>query len=190
MECNVNTFNPFKTRDILIDDSNDPDNNFFNTCDLNETKVYSMSNIDELFVKSNLAKSHLYSVLHLNIRSMSKNFEKLKMFLKSSKNFFQVICLTETWCNNSRLENSFTLPNYVAFHQPRGNNKKKGGGICIFVRESLTCTVRKDLSVNNNDIEPMVIEISCKNKKKCLLMCNIDHHQEILMLIKLSYILL
>ena len=38
-----------------------------------------------------------FSVLHLNIRSMKKNFENFKEFLKNLSVSFSDICLSETW---------------------------------------------------------------------------------------------
>ena len=40
------------------------------------------------------------SALHLNIRSMQKNFESLKEFLKNLNVSFSAICLSKTWCES------------------------------------------------------------------------------------------
>ena len=40
-----------------------------------------------------------FSVLHLNIRSLNKNFQNLKTFLADFGFAFQIICLTESWCS-------------------------------------------------------------------------------------------
>ena len=50
-------------------------------------------------VKSSLASfdPNAFSVLHLNIRSMNKNFENFKEFLKNVSVSFSAICLSETW---------------------------------------------------------------------------------------------
>ena len=53
-------------------------------------------------------------------------------------------------------------------HQVR--NSRKGGVLCIFIRESLCYKLRKDLSINSEAIESLFIEIS--NKKASYLIFN------------------
>ena len=56
-------------------------------------------------------------------------------------------------------ENSnFQLKNYKVIHQVR--NSRKGGGLCIFIHETLCYKLRKDLSINSEAIESLSIEIS------------------------------
>ena len=53
-------------------------------------------------------------------------------------------------------------------HQVR--NSRKGGGLCIFIHESLCYKLRKDLSINSEATESLSIEIS--NKKASNLIFN------------------
>ena len=56
-------------------------------------------------------------------------------------------------------ENStFQLKNYKVIHQVR--NSHKGGGLCIFIHETLCYKPRKDLSINSEAVESLSIEIS------------------------------
>ena len=68
---------PFESKDVLLDDSNDPDKDFYNNIEAIDTQYYLPSELlslsDKLHI--NLEK---FSVIHLNIRSAKKNFEKLK----------------------------------------------------------------------------------------------------------------
>ena len=101
-------------------------------------------------------------MLHLNIRNLQKHFDGLFNLLMMLKFEFKVICITETWCsNNSMNHNIFELPQYKSIHQVRTTGK--GGGIAVFLHESLTFNIRHDLSVNNADIEALCVEIF--NKK-------------------------
>ena len=81
---------------------------------------------------------------------------------------FKVICISETWCssehNNSDL---YKVTNYNSIHQTK-NSGKTGGGLAIFVHNSLTHNVRKDLSTNNEDIEALCIEIINTKSKNIL----------------------
>ena len=64
---------------------------------------------------------------------------------------------------NINKNSSFQLPNYNTEHQIRKSGK--GGGVCIFIYESLDYKLRKDLSINCDAIESLPIEI-CNRKIK------------------------
>ena len=57
--------------------------------------------------------SDQFSVLHLNIRTIKKNFENFELFLNSINFTFSVICLLETWWDDlATIEKSlYELPN-------------------------------------------------------------------------------
>ena len=64
---------------------------------------------------------------------------------------------------NINKNSSFQLPNYnTEYHIKKSG---KGGGVCIFIHDSLDYKVRKDLSINCDAIESLSIEI-CKRKTK------------------------
>ena len=111
-----------------------------------------------------------FSVLHLNVRSINKNFEAFTEFYSKLNHIFSVICFSETWASEENINKSspFQLKNYNVIHQVR--NSLKGGGLCIFIHESLCYKLRKDLSINSEAIESLSIEIS--NKKASNLIFN------------------
>ena len=72
------------------------------------------------------------------------------------------ICFSETWASEKNINknSTFQLKNYNVIHQVR--KFCKGGGLCIFIHESLCYKLRKDLSINSEAIESLSIEISTK----------------------------
>ena len=80
-----------------------------------------------------------------------------------------MICLSQTWWDDlASMEKSlYELLNYNSTHQARGDCK--GGGVAIYIHKSLYFTVKPDLSINNNDIESLTIEILSNNKRKTLI---------------------
>ena len=95
-------FNPFDNpEEILTDDSFDPDLNFF---DINignlDTPYISHEEHKNLNVSSS---ADTLSILLLNIRSIKKNFENLKIFLSNLSSDFSVICFSETQLDESSL---------------------------------------------------------------------------------------
>ena len=84
---------------------------------------------------------------------MNKNFEAFQDFYKSLNTIFSIICLTETWINDSNInQNSlYQFERYTFVHKIR--KCRKGGGTVMFIRDSLLCELRNDLSINCEAIE-------------------------------------
>ena len=84
---------------------------------------------------------------------------------------FQIICLTETWCQNIEMEtnSNFQLQNYSVIHQVR-SSEKHSGGMCIFIHNSLTykLNARCAKGVNNIDCESLSVEIINKTTKNII----------------------
>ena len=93
-------FNPSNFQEVLIDEDNHPDINFFN--DKSETVDSPYFSIDEFNSSSEKLLKNSFSILHINIRSLNKNFEKLREYLSLVKRDFSVVALTETWFNDDK----------------------------------------------------------------------------------------
>ena len=154
----------------MIDEGNDPDINFFN--DKSETVDTPYFNADEFNSSSDKLLKNSFSILHINIRSLNKNFEKLREYLCLVKRDFSVAYLTETWCNDEKAtQNSLLqLPNYTPIHQIRKNGQR-GGGVVLYVHNSLNFKILKKQSINSNDLECSCIEIFRKNAKNIIVSC-------------------
>ena len=76
-------------------------------------------------------------------RSMKKNFKNFKEFLKILIVNFSGICLSETWCDSQEesQNSNYILSGYNCFHQYK--QYLRGGGACLFVKESLCCKPNK-----------------------------------------------
>ena len=147
-------FAPFGFDNILLNNTNDPDENIFNNLRQIDSAFYAVEEAATSLKKSN---DKTFSVLHLNVRSLSQNFESLKELLTTIKFEFKVICLTETWCTDDpRNETLFNVENYTSINQVRKHDR--GGGICVFIHNSLTLKLRSDLGTNSNDIGPLAVE--------------------------------
>ena len=111
----------------------------------------SMNELNKL--KYNL---NTLSVLQLNGRSIVKNFDNLKLLLKSIHNTFDVISICETWFNEFNM-NLFELQGYTSFHTIR--NHKKAGGVSICIKSSFYTNKIVILSLSNLYIDTITIEI-------------------------------
>lgn len=105
-----------------------------------------------------------FSLFHLNMRSLYKNFENLQIHLSSLNIKFSLIALTETWLNTTHDISYFGLPGYVFQHKDRPN--RSGGGVCFYIREDLSFKVREDLGID--ECESLFIELDQKHGKNII----------------------
>ena len=94
-----------------------------------------------------------------------KNFFRFQNLLVS----FSAICLSETWCESQdESQNSnYILSGYNFFYQYK--QYRRGGGVCLFVKESFFSKTRQDLSTNCDAIESLCLEISNEKSKNIIL---------------------
>ena len=52
----------------------------------------------------NLNTREKFTLIHLNIRSISNKFDSLKNLIDTMNIPFQIICLTETWLNENNIQ--------------------------------------------------------------------------------------
>ena len=87
-------FDPFGFDNVLLNNTNNPDENIFNNLSQINSVFYA---VEEAATSSKKFNNKIFSMLHLNVRSLNKNFESLKELLTTINFEFKVICLTETW---------------------------------------------------------------------------------------------
>ena len=85
-------FNCRESSNILKDI--DPDQYSMDNWDTKTCKYYFPSQLTSMNVNQ-------FSIFHLNIRSLRKNFEKLKILIGVTKIHFDVIVLSETWLDDN-----------------------------------------------------------------------------------------
>ena len=160
-------FNLFEVETILTNDNFDPDSNFFNE-KINSVESTYYTHEEFVSFSSNLSEN--FSIIHLNIRSLHKNIDKLKDFLNDIKGKFSVIVLSETWIDDDKadLNSLFHIPNYSFIHEKRKTNHK-GGGLGIYVHKTLDYKILPNLAKNTENIETFTIEIENKNSKNILI---------------------
>ena len=162
------SFHPFSNNNNFPDSNQDPDFNFFldNIPSLNKD-YFSPSDVKIGFSK--FEPLDIFSVLHLNIRSLRENFEDFKVLYKTLNLKFSIACFSETWVDENKLENDslIQLPGYNVLHQIRKN--RRGGEISMFVHESLSFKRRQDLGINSEAMESFSIEILNKRFKNIIL---------------------
>ena len=166
-------FNPFHIESFSdTEDERDPDENFFNELSTQKFDCsYLFTNEIESFL-SEKENSETINGIHVNIRSLPRNFDNLLDILRDSNYSFNILCITETWCTDSALKSNsnLDLPNFDLISQERKTNKR-GSGVLIYIHKHLNCNLRNDLCVSDKDKEILTIETSRENDKNILLSC-------------------
>ena len=160
-------YNPSESSgDILLDNSCDPEFHFFNINIQNLDTPYILTEEFHNFLDDDISES--LSILHLNIRSIKKNFETFKKILSSLNYNFNIICFSETWLDEINNENSnYELPGYYSIHKIRNNHK--GCGVSICIKKVLNLKIKDDLNINCKYVESLCIELLFENKRQTLI---------------------
>ena len=126
--------------------------------DINEiSKYYDLATFKTL--TSSYTTSNL-KLLHLNARSLPRNFEHITSFLKYLTNSPDIIAITETWLTNFN-KDLFQLEGYHAYHLVRHTNPH--GGVSLFVSKSIQTEIIDSLTLVNELIEINTIKIKVSN---------------------------
>ena len=158
------SFNPIELNDDLninnmLSDA-DPDSNYYlhsypDLCcnyyleDTFNTKIGHINN--------NTSVRETFSILHHNIRSAPANLKSLELYLSNLNLSFSVVCLSETWLTDSNAS-LFTLPEYN--HESLIRKHRRGGGVSILIKEGFNYRRREDLSLSNDSVECLTIELT------------------------------
>ncbi len=106
-----------------------------------------------------------FSSIGINMRSLSnsKNFSKLQVFLESLCFKPSVIGINETYLRDNDPGPHCNMKGYNFISNCRKSHK--GGGVGIYVLDTLNYKVRNDLTIMDDKIfESLFIEIKCKDK--------------------------
>ncbi|XP_041463802.1 uncharacterized protein LOC121414811 [Lytechinus variegatus] len=106
--------------------------------------------------KNGFVNDNSFSLFHMNIRSINKNFDHLNILLQELATKFSVVGLSETWLSDN--SNLYSLPGY---HNPIVNcrQNKTGGGVALFISSTLEYHLTPDLNVMNQSLETVFVEV-------------------------------
>ena len=141
----------------------DPDLQFYNDnicIDSVQDCNYYLEDSFQKKCKQKEVNENFFSTLHLNIRSIPKNIDKLERLMENLNFRFTIIGLSETWLNGDNAD-CYGLASYTHVYLHRQG--KRGGGVSLFVNEKLTIKTRDDLTIMNSDMEALFVEISKKD---------------------------
>ena len=130
----------------------DPDNNISSRINF---KYYTLNE----FHNSTIIKQSLldkgFSVLHSNIRSMSKHFDSLNQMLCNLNYPFHLTGISDTWLKPDNHLN-FDLSSYTFLSQP---TSQRAGSVGMFINFQIKYHARFDLSTCIDECKTLWVEI-------------------------------
>ena len=103
-----------------------------------------------------------FKISHLNIRSLVKNIDQLKIYHHHCQ--FDIICISETMLDDTVQDNEVSLNGYEIIRKDRNRN---GGGIAIYIKNCINYKLRQDLDHAN--LESITVEIFKPKTKSFLI---------------------
>ena len=100
-------------------------------------------------------------LIHFNIRSLQKNIDKLFHFVSQLKNSPDIIAITETKLNKSKICFNIDLTGYKFIHS---DSCTKAGGVGFYIKSSLPYIVRTDIDLNLETVENMWLQVETNNR--------------------------
>lgn len=109
-------------------------------------------------MKNPISNTRGFKMALLNIVSLPKYIDEIRMseLFKS----FDIIAFNETRLDLSTSDGEVKIYGYDLIRKDRS---RKGGGVCIFLRSSISCQNRSDLV--HNDLEGVCLEIFKPNSR-------------------------
>ena len=156
MYCNIDSNN--RVFEDIDADINHLNNLFPNLNNDEECKYYDSDKFNQE-IRNN---HNSLSIINFNIRSLTANIDTFNAFLSTLNTNFDILCFTESWLNYSTA-NLINLNGYFSVHSLRPINR--GGGISVFLKNSMNCAKIDSCSLSLPYIESLFIQIHHRNKK-------------------------
>ena len=122
----------------------------------------SIEDIKKLTNKNKLNSDQYFSIIHINLRSINKNFDKLRQLIAELPFDPSCIAVTETKINKRSNLDCIKLSNYEFIHT---DSLTCAGGVGLYIKNSFNYEERKDLQLYNENYESVWTNIKIRNKK-------------------------
>ena len=127
---------------------------------MSNSKQSPRPNVNNETKKNELKRG--FKIAHLNVRSLVKNIDQLRIYLQDQQ--FDVISINETMLDNTVADHEISIRGYDIIRKDRNRN---GGGVAIYIRSVINYKERHDLQDDN--LETITVEISKPKSKPFLI---------------------
>jgi hypothetical protein len=109
-----------------------------------------------------------FQILHINVRSIPKNFNEVISYIQRQSVIYHIILLSETWLTEADGD-LYQIPSYN--HLDVHRVIKKGGGIRLYYLDEFVVNLDNTISGIFNSHESLFVKISKKNRFSLTLGC-------------------
>jgi len=96
---------------------------------------------------------NVIQIEHINAQSLLGHFEEIKMLVEERN--IDILCISETWLHQEMVSNFINIPNFKVYRCDAG----RGGGVCIYVRDTLKSNRISTTAVNNTAVEDVWVTV-------------------------------
>ena len=141
---------PNEFNELFVDDSNHLSNvNDIDYHDFFDISYYFSENSENIIANMQTQSSSILITI---------NFDKLQSLLANMKLKPHILFINETWLNNNQKGEFNNLSNYVFISNNRIHSR--GGGVAFYVNDTLSFSVRDDISIMKKKIcETLFIDV-------------------------------
>ncbi|XP_045107676.1 uncharacterized protein LOC123515047 [Portunus trituberculatus] len=86
-------------------------------------------------------------IIHINSRSLMNKLEEVRLL--ALKTNAAVMCISETWLDDSVTNNEIEISGYQVIRKDRNRN---GGGVCMYIKSCLTFNQRNDIDTDGLEV--------------------------------------
>ena len=148
----------------------------FETDEFLSESITSMSFTPAQFLETKLPPNQ-FSIIHINIVSLSKHIEELRNLLTVLNHPFDVIGITETRLHDEASLTNIDIEGYEFKHTP---THTQCGGAGMYIKSCYNFDVKENLSKSIDDVcESLFIEIKRDGNKNLIIGCIYRHHSTI-----------
>ena len=113
------------------------------------------------------------SILHTNIRSLTRHSDELVQLCVDAKKYFDIIGVSKIWnSEQNKILNNVDISGYK-FYDTSSTNQN--GGVGLYVKTNLNSRTCDDMNFKCNGFETIWVEIDNKHSKKVLFCCTYRH---------------
>lgn len=122
----------------------------------NQSQSYQDNLYQDDFV--NLSKTRGFKLASINIVSLVKYIDQIRYIM--DKNIFDILAVNETRLDDSVTDNMIAVKGYSVV---RNDRNRRGGGVCVYLRNSINFKLRTDLI--SQTLEAVCVEIRKPSSK-------------------------
>ena len=124
-------------------------------------KYYELNSLNTIFVESpNKEDKTGFLIMHLNVRSLQKNIDKLSLYVAQLKRKPDIIAVSETKLGINRVHENNELSGYNFIHRGSLTN---AGGVGIYINKNISFT-EKETQFKPRLTEDLWIEVNINQK--------------------------